>query len=183
MERTIHKKDARVGSQENPLAQIVRGHMLFHIEGVQNTKKQAFRQHVVSNQKSYASVLSPKHSPAAQTFTFNADQLTKFVASVVIQIAQPKVCYPNPKQDTLDLKSSMCRKVSQAAKNILKFDFTAKDLLESIGPLSSPHPKPFTFASNKVNCTSKPTSKPLIIKSTSPSNSTKAVPKQSKTTK
>ena len=46
----------------------------------------------------------------------------------------------HPKQDTLDLKSSMCRKVSQAAKNILKFDVTAKDLFESI-PSHSRVPK------------------------------------------
>ena len=65
-----------------------------------------------------------------QIFTFTAEELTKLVANVVIQIAQPQVCYPNPKQDTLDLKSSMCRKVSHAAKNILKFDVTAKDLFD-----------------------------------------------------
>ena len=73
-----------------------------------------------------------------QTFTFTAEQLTKFVANVVIQIAKPQVCYPNPKQDTLDLKSSMCRELSHAAKNILKFDVTAKDLFELIGSLSAP---------------------------------------------
>ena len=112
-------------------------------KGCPEYKKQAFRQHVVNNQKSYALVVSqntlsqPKPN---QTFTFTAEQLTKFVANVVIQIAQPQVCYPNPKQDTLDLKSSMCRKVSQAAKNILKFEITGKDLFESIGPLSAPAP-------------------------------------------
>ena len=36
----------------------------------------------------------------------------------------------------------MCRKVSQAAKNILKFDITGKDLLESLGSLSAPAPPP-----------------------------------------
>ena len=114
-------------------------------KGCPEYKKQAFRQHVVSNQKSYASALSqntPLQSKPTQTFTSTAEQLTKFVANVVIQIAQPQVCYPNLKQDTLDLKSSMCRKVSQAAKNILKFDVTAKDLFESIGPLSTPAPPP-----------------------------------------
>ena len=114
-------------------------------KGCPEYKKLAFRQHVVSNQKSYASVLSQNtllQSKPTQTFTFTAEQLTKFVANVVIQIAQPQVCYPNPKQDTLDLKSSMCRKVSQAAKNILKFDVTAKDLFESIGPLIAPAPPP-----------------------------------------
>ena len=158
-------------------------------EGYPEYKKQAFRQHVVNNQKSYASVVSqntlsqPKPN---QTFTFTAEQLTKFVANVVIQIARPQVCYPNPKQDTLNLKSSMCRKVSQAAKNIPKFDIAGKDLFKSIGPFSAPAPlKPFTFTSTKVNLTTKPTSKPLTtLKSTSPpSNSTKAVPKQPKISK
>ena len=112
-------------------------------KGCPEYKKQAFRQHVVSSQKSYASVVSQNtllQPKPMQTFTFTAEQLTKFVANMVIQIAQSQVCYPNPKQDTLDLKSSMCRKVSHAAKNILKFDVIAKDLFESIGPLSTPAP-------------------------------------------
>ena len=61
-----------------------------------------------------------------QTFLFNAEQLTKFVANVVIQIAQPQVCYPTTKQDMLDLKSSMCRKISNAAKNFLSVDITGE---------------------------------------------------------
>ena len=78
----------------------------------------AFRQHVVNNQKSYATVEGQSSLPqpkTQQTFSFTAEQLTKFVANVVIQIAQPQVCYSNPKQDTLDLKSSMCQKISKAA--------------------------------------------------------------------
>ena len=145
---------------------------MLHIKGVPNTNKQVFRQHVISNQKSYTSVLSQNtllESKPTQTFTFTAQQLTKFIANVVIQISQPQVSYPNPKQDTLDLKSSMCGKVSQAAKNILKFDVTAKDLFESIGPLSTPAPpppppplEPFTFTSTKVHSFTKTTSKPSI---------------------
>ena len=75
-------------------------------KGCPEYKKQAFRQHLVSNQKSYASVVSQNtllHPEPMQTFTFTAEQFIKFVANVVIQIAQPQVCYPNPKQDTLDL--------------------------------------------------------------------------------
>ena len=55
-------------------------------KGCSEYKKQAFRQHVVNNQKSYASVLSqntlsqPKPN---QTFTFTAEQVTKFVAKRV----------------------------------------------------------------------------------------------------
>ena len=121
--------------------------MLLLIKGVRNTKNRRSDNmwSIIKNQKPYASLLSqntlsqPKPN---QTFTFTAEQPTKFAANVVIQIAQPQVCYPNPKQDTLDLKSSMCLKVSQAAKKILKFDITGKDLFESIGPLSAPAPPP-----------------------------------------
>ena len=85
----------------------------------------------------------------------------------------------------LDLKSSMCRKISNAAKNILEVGITGKELFESIGSLSAPAPppKPFTFTNAKVNSASKHLIKPSTLKSTSPPNiSTKAVPKQPKTT-
>ena len=143
----------------------------------------------MSNQKSYAAAVSQNPLPqtqTSQTFQFTADQLTKFVATVVIQVAQPQVCYPNPRQDMLDLKSSMCHKISNAAKNILKVGITEKELFESIGSLSAPAPpppKPFTFTNAKVNSASKHLIKPSTLKSTSPpSISTKAVPKQPKAT-
>ena len=125
----------------------------------------------------------------SQTFQFTVEQLTKFVATVVIQVAQPQVCYPISRQDMLDLKSSMCRKISNAAKNILKVGITGKELFESIGSLGAPlpppppPPKPFTFTNAKVNSASKHFIKPSTLKSTSPpSISTKAVPKQPKAT-
>ena len=150
-------------------------------------KKQAFRQHVVNHQKSYAAVVSQNsHSQPkiTQTFQFTAEQLTKFVANVAIQIAQPQVCYPNPKQDMLNLKSSMCRKVSNVAKTILGVNITGKELFESIGSLSAPAPpRPFTFTNTQVNSGSNVTSKSSIPKPISPtSSSTKAVPKQPKST-
>ena len=114
-------------------------------------------------------------------FTFKAEQLIKFVANVVIQIALPQVCYPNFKQDTLDLKSSVRQKVSSAAKTILNVDITRKDMFESIGSLSAPAPpKPFIFMSTRVNSVSKTIPKaPTMLKTTSPpSNSTKAAPNQ-----
>ena len=79
-------------------------------KGCPEYKKQAFRQHMVNNQKFYASAVSQKpltQPKTHQTIQFTAGQLTKFVANVVLQIAQPQVCYPNPKQDMLDLKSSI----------------------------------------------------------------------------
>ena len=109
----------------------------------------------MNHQKSYAAVVSQNsHSQpkTTQTFQFTAEQLTKFVANVAIQIAQPQVCYPNPKQDMLNLKSSMCRKVSNAAKTIPGVNITGKELFESIGSLSAPAPpRPFTFTNTHVN--------------------------------
>ena len=113
-------------------------------KGCPEYKKQAFRQHVVNHQKTYAAVVSQKpltQPNNSQTFLqFTAEQLTTFVADVVIQIAHPQVCYPNPKQDMLDLKSSMCRKVSNVAKTVLGVSITGKELFESIGSLSTPAP-------------------------------------------
>ena len=156
-------------------------------KGCPEYKKQAFRQHVVNNQKSYAAVVSQNTLPQPKTtqmFHFTAEQLTKFVANVAIQIAQPQVCYPNPKQDMLNLKSSMCRKVSTVAKTILGVNITGKELFESIGSLSAPAPpRPFTFTNTQVNSGSKVTTKPSTSKTTSPpKTSIKAVPKQPKST-
>ena len=139
-------------------------------KGCPKYKKQAFGQHVVNNQRTYASVVSQNNLPqlqTPQTFNFTAEQLTRFVANDIIKIANPQVCYPNPKQDTMDLKSSMCRKVSTAAKNISGVDVTGKDLFESVGSISTPAPpppppKPFTFTSTKVISSTKTTSKPSI---------------------
>ena len=117
--------------------------MLHHTKGFWSTNNRHSVQQEVTNQKTYALTVSQNTFPQPKTnekFTFTAKQLTKFVANVVIQIAEPQVCYPNPKQDTLDLKSSMCCKVSSAAKTILNVDITGKDLFESIGSLSTPAP-------------------------------------------
>ena len=110
-------------------------------------KKQAFRQHVVDNQKSYASILCQNLAPPQsqdKAFTFLADQLVKSVANVVIQVAQPQVCYANPTQDAIDKKSSLCRRVSEAAKNHLGVNITGINLFDAIGQLrpSAPPPPP-----------------------------------------
>ena len=99
-------------------------------------KKQAFRQHVVDNQKSYASILRQNLAPPQsqdKAFTFSADQLIKFVANVVIQVAQPQVCHANQTQDAIDKKSSLCCRVSEAAKNHLGVHITGINLFDAIG--------------------------------------------------
>ena len=80
--RTIHIKDARTEKQENPNVPIVRDHVLHLTKCVRNTKEQAFRQHVVNNQKTYASTVShntlPQPKTINETFTFTVEQLPKW---------------------------------------------------------------------------------------------------------
>ena len=95
----------------------------------------------------------------------------KFVLVIVVifyclQVGQPQVCYPNPKQDTLDLKSSMCRKVSRAAKKFLSLRSLQRICLNQ-SVLSAPLPpplKPFSFTGIKVHSSSKTTSKSSMTK-------------------
>ena len=92
----------------------------------------------MDNQNSYASILRQNLAPPQsqdKAFTFSAGQLVKFVANVVIQVAQPQVCCANPTQDAIDKKSSLCRRVSEAAKNHLGVNITGINLFDAIGQL------------------------------------------------
>ena len=105
-------------------------------------KKQVFRQHVVDNQTSYASILKqnlspspPPPQPKDDTFSFTADQLIKFVATVAIQIAQPQMCYSNAPNEAVDKKSSLCQRVSEAARSqlgIIISGSTSFDIIDSV---------------------------------------------------
>ena len=134
-------------------------------KGCPKYKKQAFRQHVVNNQKTYASTVSQNTLPQPktnETFTFTAEQLTKIVANVVIQIDQPEVCYPNPKQDTL---------LGRICLNHLV-------LSAPLLPLNHSHSR--VPKSTQVSKTIPKA--PTVLKSTSPPNkSVKAAPKQLET--
>ena len=130
--RTIHTKDAPKKEVKQPKCANCSGPHVASYKGCPEYKIQAFRQHVVNHQKSYATVVgqnSHTQPKTMQTYQLTAEQLTKFVANVAIQIAQPQVCYPNPKQDMLNLKSSMCCKVSTVAKTILGVKITGKSCL------------------------------------------------------
>ena len=82
--------------KQQPKCANCKGPHVANYKGCPAYKKQVFRQHVVDNQKSYASILkqnsAPTPQPQGDTFTFTADQLVKFVATVAIQIAQSQVC-------------------------------------------------------------------------------------------
>ena len=155
-------------------------------------KKRAFRQHVVDSQKFYTSILCQNLAPPQpqdKAFTFSAEQLIKFVANVAIQVAQPQVCYANPNQDAIDKKSSLCHRVSEAAKNHLGANITGISLFDAIGqlrPSAFPASKPKTKGETSFKFTSSTkVIKPSVIpKSLSPPCSTnKVVPKQPKPSK
>ena len=72
----------------------------------------------------------------------------KFVVNLAIQVAQPQVCYINSPQEAIDKKSSMCHRVSEAAKTHLGVDIAGNSLSDAIGHLRPPAPsvpKPKTF--------------------------------------
>ena len=92
----------------------------------------------MDSQKSYASILRQNPAPPQpqdKAFTFSVEQLIKFVANVAIQVAQPQVCYANPNEDAIDKKSSLCRRVSEAAMNHLGVNITGISLFDAIGQL------------------------------------------------
>ena len=80
--------------------------MLLLTNDVQCTKKQAFRQHVVNNQKLYVVILRQNTvplQPQDKTFTIFAEQLVKFAANS----SQSQVCYINSPRAQLT-KSQVC---------------------------------------------------------------------------
>ena len=88
-------KDALIERKSSQNVPAVKDHMLLPTKSVQRIKRQAFRQHVVDNQKSYVAILCQAIAPPQlhdKTFTFPAEQLVTFVANVAIQVAQPQVC-------------------------------------------------------------------------------------------
>ena len=75
-----------------------RGPHVVSYKGCSEYIKQTFRQHVANNQKSYASVVSQNTlSQPKTTQTFTAEQLTKYVANMVILIAQATSLLPKSK--------------------------------------------------------------------------------------
>ena len=127
------------------------------------------------------SALTPQ--PQGDTFTFTADQLVKFVATVAIQIAQPQVCYTTAPKDAVDKKSSLCQRVSEAAKSQLGISISGNTLFDAIGCIRAPvlpaskipvvRPEPFRFSVSN-------TKPPTILESHSPPTFTnQTVPKPS----
>ena len=126
--------------KKQPKCANYKGPHVANYKGCPAYKKQVFRQHVVDNQKSCASISkqnsAPPPQPKGDTFSFTADQLVKFVATVAIQIAQPQVCYTNAPKDAVNKKSSLCRRVSEAAKSQLGISISGSTLFDAIGSVA-----------------------------------------------
>ena len=177
--------------KQQPECANCKGPHVANYKGCPAYKKQVFWQHVFENQKSYASILKQNLASTPQswgdTFSFTADQLVKFVATVAIQITQPQVCYTTAPKDAVDKKSSLCRCVSEAAKSQLGVSILGSTLFDTIGSLCAPvlpaskipvvRPEPFRFSAPNM----KP---PVILNSHSPPTFTnQTVPKQSNPSK
>ena len=132
-----------------------KGPHVANYKGCSAYKKQVFRQHVMDNKKNYASILKQNSAPPPQskgdTFSFTADQLVKSVATVAIQIAQPQVCYTNAPKDAVDKKSSLCRRVSEAAKSQLGISISGSTLFDAIGSVRAQRSLPPKFQSSYLN--------------------------------
>ena len=173
--------------KQQPKCANCKGPHVANYKGCPAYKKQVFRQHAVDNQKSYASILkqnsAPTPQPKGDTFTLTADQVVKFVAIVAIQIAQTQVCYTTAPKDAVDKKSSLCRRVSEAAKSQLEISISGNILFNEIRCIRAPvlpaskipvvRPEPFRFSVSN-------TKPPTILNSHSPPTFTnQTVPKQS----
>ena len=191
--RAIIIRDALIERKKQPKCASCKGLHVASYKGCPAYKIQAFRQHVVDNQKSYAAILRQNMALSQsqkKTFTFSAEQLLKFVAKVAIQVAQLQVCYTNSSQDAIDRKSSMYRRISEASKTHLGVDIAENSLFDAIGHLrphapSAPKPKTFLTKSEapfKFTSSTKVTKPSSILKTLNPTNKpSKTVLKQSKT--
>ena len=115
-------------------------------------KDQAFRQHVVQNQISYASIVKQASKPDHNnTLNFTAEQIVSLVTNVVLQIAQPQLCTKNLPEKQLHAKSDLSKQIAETAKKCLGVNISGKDVFESIiSRPAPPPPAPFVFSSTLV---------------------------------
>ena len=82
-------------------------------------KDQAFRQHLVQNQVSYASILKQASPPPHNnTFNFTDDQIVSLVTNVVIQIGRPQLCIKNLPEKQVQAESDLSKQIAETAKDV-----------------------------------------------------------------
>ena len=105
--------------KRSPKCANCRGPHVANHKGCPAYKDQAFRQHVVEKQVSYASILKQAlPPPPSNTFNFTADQIISLVTNVVIQVAQPQLCPKNLPEKLVQAKSDLSKQIAETAKNV-----------------------------------------------------------------
>ena len=145
-------------------------------------KDQAFRQHVVQRQVSYATILKQASPPPpSKTFNVTAEQIFSLVTNVVIQIAQPQLCTKNLPEKQVQVKLDLSRQIAETAKICPGVNIEGKDVLASITSRPAPPPSaPFVFSSTLVEKKKSPLKASAVLNKAVPSlvssstNSTKS---------
>ena len=123
-----------------------RGPHVANHRGCPAYKDQAFRQHVVQNQVSYASILKQGPPPPPppprpkNTFNFTAEKIVSLVTNVVIQITQPQLYTKNMPEKTSTGKFRSVIADRRKSKKCLGLILKAKICLSPsfLGHLHSP---------------------------------------------
>ena len=138
--------------KRNSTCAVCRGPHVANYRGCSAYKDQAFRQHVVQNQVSYASILKQASPPPpSNTFNFTADQIVSLVKNVVIQVALPQLCTKNLPEKQVLAKSDLSKQIAETAKKCLGVRIKGKDVFESTISRPAPRPPaPFVFSSKLV---------------------------------
>ena len=135
------RKDCPNKNKKTPKCANCRGTHVANYRGCPAYKDQAFRQHVVQNQISYASIVKQASPPTPNnTFNFTAEQIVSLVTNVVSQIAQPQLCTKNLPEKQVQAKSDLSKQIAETAKKCLGVNIAGKDVFESI--ISWPAPLP-----------------------------------------
>ena len=179
-------KDCPNKNKKTPKCANCRGPHVANYRGCPAYKDQAFRQHVVQNQISYASIVKQASPPPPNnTFNFTAKQIVSLVTNVVLQIAQPQLCTKNLPEKQVQAKSDLSKQIAETAKKCLEVNIAGKDVFESIiSRPAPPPPAPFVFSSTLVEKKKAPPLKastilnkatpPLVTPSSNSTKSTKA---------
>ena len=141
--KLIHTKTVQTETKKTKCANC-RGPHVANYRGCPAYKDQAFRQHVVQNQISYASIVKQASPPQPNnTFNFTAEQIVSLVTNVVLQIAQPQLCTKNLPEKQVQAKSDLSKQIAETAKKYLGVNIKGKDVFESTA--SSPSPSALCF--------------------------------------
>ena len=179
-------KDCPNKNKKTPKCANCRGPHVANYRGCPAYKDQAFRQHVVQHQISYASIVKQASPPPLNnTFNFTAEQIVSLVTNVVLQIAQPQLCTKNLPEKQVQAKSDLSKQIAETAKKCLGVNIAGKDMFESIiSRPAPPPPAPFVFSSTLVEKKKAPPLKastilnkatpPLVTPSSNSTKSTKA---------